>query len=445
MFALTSESNYDGLRASYNISLLIAKSGNPHTIGEQLILPAVEEVLKTVLHKSPFDILKRIPLSNNTVQRRIDEMSSDIESFLCNYLQTTHFSIQLDEATLPGNEALLLAYVRFVMNEEIHEELLFAKTLETDTKGESTFNVLSDFFKEKSIPFTNVISVATDGAPAMVGRYRGFISHLKRIIPEVTAIHCVIHRQHLVAKNLSNRLHQSLQFVINAVNKIRSNALNTRLFAQLCDENDEDFQRLLLHTEVRWLSKGACLTRFYSLFESVLEFLESKDPDLKENLINLKADIAYLTDLFQKFNDINLQLQGDSLNLIKTKSVISAFLGKLKFMKQNISRREFSQFPNLSQVECLDEDIHTYIQHLIALHDDFKIRFEDILTMEIPPWIINPFDETEVENVILQEELLELSTNEELKVKFKRGYQTFWLQAEIPENIPDCGELRESF
>ncbi|GBP16882.1 SCAN domain-containing protein 3 [Eumeta japonica] len=56
--------------------------------------------------------------------------------------------------------------------------------------------------------------------------------------------------------------------------------------------------------------------------------------------------------------------------------------------------------------------------------------------MEIPPWIINPFDETEVENVILQEELLELSTNEELKVTFKRGYQKFWLQPEIPEKYP---------
>lgn len=441
MFASTSQSNDDGLRASYNISLLIAKSGKPHTIGEQLILPAVEEVLKTVLHKPPYDVLKRIPLSNNTVQRRIDEMSSNIENFLCNYLQTTHFSIQLDESTLIGNEALLLAYVRFIMDEEIHEELLFAKTLETDTKGESIFKLLSDFFQEKSIPLTNIISVATDGAPAMVGRYRGFISHLKRIIPGVTAIHCVIHRQHLVAKNLSDRLHQSLQLVIKAVNKIKSSALNTRLFAQLCDENDEDFQRLLLHTEVRWLSKGACLTRFYLLFESVLEFVGSKDPDLKENLIKKRADIAYLTDLFKKFNDINLQLQGDALNLIKTKSVISAFLGKLKFMKQNISRREFTQFPNLSHTACLDEDIKTYVQHLNVLHDDFKNRFEDILMMEIPPWIINPFEETEVADVVLQEELLELSTNEELKVQFKKGYQTFWLQAEIPEKHPGLWEI----
>ncbi|CAH1970146.1 unnamed protein product [Acanthoscelides obtectus] len=134
MFALTSQRNEDGLRTSYNISLLIAKSGKPHTIGDKLIFPGVEEVLKAVLHKPASDIIKRIPLSNNTVERRIDEMSSDIESFLCNYLQTTHFSIQLDESTLPDNAALLLTYVRFIMNQEIYEELLFARTLITDTK-----------------------------------------------------------------------------------------------------------------------------------------------------------------------------------------------------------------------------------------------------------------------------------------------------------------------
>lgn len=89
-------------------------------------------------------------------------------------------------------------------------------------------------------------------------------------------------------------------------------------------------------------------------------------------------------------------------------------------MMQNISRREFSQFPNLSQVECFDEDIQAYVKYLNALYDDFKNRFEDILTMERPPWIIDPFDETEVANVVLQEELLELSANEKQKVKFKK-------------------------
>lgn len=155
------------------------------------------------------------------------------------------------------------------------------------------------FFTEKSIPITNIISVETDGTSAMVGRYRWFIGHLKKIRTRLTAFHCVIYRQHFVAKNLSD---QSPNFVRNN----RSNALNTHLFAQFCDENDE-FQWLLSHAEVRWLSKGTCLTRFYSVFDSLLEFLESRNPNLREHLIQFITDIAYLTDLFEKSNDDNLQ------------------------------------------------------------------------------------------------------------------------------------------
>jgi hypothetical protein len=85
MFSAASKQDDDGLRASYNISLLIAKSGKPHTIGEEFILPAVSEVLHTALHKPPSDIIKKIPLSNNTVQRQIDEMSEDVESSLIDF------------------------------------------------------------------------------------------------------------------------------------------------------------------------------------------------------------------------------------------------------------------------------------------------------------------------------------------------------------------------
>ncbi|CAH1998217.1 unnamed protein product [Acanthoscelides obtectus] len=147
----------------------------------------------------------------------------------------------------------------------------------------------------------------------------------------------------------------------------------------------------------------------------IKKFLDTKDKILRENLTMRKTDIAYLTDLFTKFNMVNLQLQGDSLNLIKTKSILSAFLARVKLMKQNIGQGEFSQFPNLSQTSCQEDDVSTYVQHLNALYSDFESRFEDILTMVIPPWIINPYGDIEETNVIIQEELTELSTNEELK------------------------------
>ena len=83
----------------------------------------------------------------------------------------------------------------------------------------------------------------------MMGRCRGFMAFLNAASPNVLTIHCVIHLQHLVAKNMSGRLNLSLKTVIKAVNKIKAHALNTRLFKQLCNENDKAFERLLLHTE----------------------------------------------------------------------------------------------------------------------------------------------------------------------------------------------------
>ncbi|KFD60377.1 LOW QUALITY PROTEIN: hypothetical protein M514_27423, partial [Trichuris suis] len=49
-FSFASSQSSDGLRDSYILSLTTAKSGKPHTIGEQLLLPAMSEVLRTVLH-----------------------------------------------------------------------------------------------------------------------------------------------------------------------------------------------------------------------------------------------------------------------------------------------------------------------------------------------------------------------------------------------------------
>ncbi|KFD46980.1 hypothetical protein M513_12170 [Trichuris suis] len=285
----------DGLLASYNISLLIAKSGKPHSTGKELLLPVISEVLRTLLHIPPTEVIKKIPLSNNTEQRRISEMSSDTEETLCNFLRTTSFVLQLDESTLRGNEILLLAYVRFLKDDRLTEQLLFAKDLVTDIKGESIYRAVEEFFNEKNIPLANIMNVATEGAPSMVGSQRGFIAHLKEVVPGVLAVHCVIDRLHLVAKHLSDRLSCSLQFVISAVNKIKSKSLNERLFSQLCEANDEDFNRLLLHTEVRWLSKGTCLRRFYSLFDTVLEFLGDANARLRDNLKKFNNDIAYLT------------------------------------------------------------------------------------------------------------------------------------------------------
>lgn len=57
-------------------------------------------------------------------------------------------------------------------------------------------------------------------------------------------------------------------------------------------------------------------------------------------------------------------------------------------------------------------------QHLDVLYSHFNHRFEDILKLNIPKWILNPFSAMNIEKLLrLQEEFTQLSTNEELKFK----------------------------
>ena len=86
MFKKGNNMDRDGLVASYNISKLISKCVKPHNIGETLILPAITEVISTVMPQSDPEIVRSIPLSNDTVSRRIDEMTIDVENQLIDLL-----------------------------------------------------------------------------------------------------------------------------------------------------------------------------------------------------------------------------------------------------------------------------------------------------------------------------------------------------------------------
>ena len=64
------------------------------------------------------------------------------------------------------------------------------------------------------------------------------------------------------------------------------------MFYKLYDDNDETYNHLLLHTEVRWMSKGNFLARFHELYSSILEHVE-----LHGELKNIKYDLAYLSNI----------------------------------------------------------------------------------------------------------------------------------------------------
>ena len=87
------------LLASNKVSYLIAKCEKPHTIEENLIIPAVKEII-SIMFSNPVDIIFNIPLSNNSVFRRMDEMEDEITGTLVAELKSTKFALPVEESTL---------------------------------------------------------------------------------------------------------------------------------------------------------------------------------------------------------------------------------------------------------------------------------------------------------------------------------------------------------
>ncbi|GFT41295.1 zinc finger BED domain-containing protein 5 [Trichonephila clavipes] len=92
---------------------LHARCKKPHTIAEELILPAAIEIVETMFGGNFAKELQSIPLSNDTVSRRIDDIAEDVEQQLFGKLRDKLFSIQLDEATHSNKDAHFIAYFRF--------------------------------------------------------------------------------------------------------------------------------------------------------------------------------------------------------------------------------------------------------------------------------------------------------------------------------------------
>ena len=178
--------NRKTLKVSYIVSEMIAKVGKPQTIAERLMKPAVLICAKGLLREQAAYILQKIPLCNDTVKRRQDEMAKNLEEKLVEALKVSKFSLQIDETTI-NHSALLLAYVRYVDAMVIHEKMLFINKL-TDTRSETIYAVVFDFLHNNGIPLSNLLQIATDGASAMTGKHNGFVAKFQEVDPYIMAI-----------------------------------------------------------------------------------------------------------------------------------------------------------------------------------------------------------------------------------------------------------------
>lgn len=118
---------------------LLGKSHAPkkaHNIGEELIKPAAISMVRTVYGDDIANKLELIPLSDNTIKRRIDLMSENIlKQLLHQVIAANKFSIQIDESVDIQNNAQLMVFIRYRSTDDFREEFLFCEPLLTMATG----------------------------------------------------------------------------------------------------------------------------------------------------------------------------------------------------------------------------------------------------------------------------------------------------------------------
>lgn len=145
--------------------------------------------------------------------------------------------------------------------------------------------------------------------------------------PDATWVHCSIHREALAASLLDSKT-----FWTQQVNFEKARPLNSHIFTALCSEMGSENEIFLLHTEVRWLSRGKIMTRFFDLRDELEIFISDHHFQLSEHLPDEEflTVLPYLSDIFSHLNELNLGLQGVSATVFNVQDKVGAMKKKLK-------------------------------------------------------------------------------------------------------------------
>eukprot|EP00066_Takifugu_rubripes_P014554 XP_011603820.1 PREDICTED: general transcription factor II-I repeat domain-containing protein 2-like [Takifugu rubripes] len=122
-----------------------------------------------------------ISLTRNTIADRISDLSMDLDSQLKNKVKDfIAFSVAIDESTDITDVAQLAIFIRGVDDTlTVTEELVEMVPMSGTTTTDDIFTALVGTLDRVGVNWARAVSLATDGAPSMIGRKAGVVTKFK--------------------------------------------------------------------------------------------------------------------------------------------------------------------------------------------------------------------------------------------------------------------------
>ncbi|XP_067939846.1 protein FAM200B-like [Watersipora subatra] len=131
---------------------------------------------------------------------------------------------------------------------------------------------------------------------------------------------------------------------LHVINFLRSkSSLRHRQLRKFLQESDSQYDELLVHNNVRWLSKGRALQRVWTVRQHIEQFLSEIGGDAAERFVEILRsehslrDMAFLTDILAHLDDLNLKLQGEGRNVVEFWQAVTSFKDKLHCFYEDIN------------------------------------------------------------------------------------------------------------
>jgi hypothetical protein len=170
--------------------------------------------------------LSKVPLSNNTINRRMQHIAEDLSDQWTEKLKGMEFGLQLDEATGNNNYAPLICNEWFIDGSNNVENLLFCKSITASAKAQDLFKILDTLISETV--FSGLSALVS--VPMVLVLCPAVMEDCKLLFEAKPLKHCGSTAVFTWMHSRQNTLNQVLEYVVNVVNFIKILPLKARFF-----------------------------------------------------------------------------------------------------------------------------------------------------------------------------------------------------------------------